>query len=103
MADTSLRDPEHFGFKGTCACCPFNSGMNEEAEVALNYGCLPGPGEILQMKRETGNNWACHDNPAKVCTGLCLHAKENGLDMSKGTLIVEEGVHSTNHIPKEIA
>lgn len=100
--DTSNRDPVHFGFKGTCPSCPFNAGMNEEAEIAASYGCLPGPGEILQMKRETGNNWACHSDPNKVCTGLCLHAKENSLDMSKGTLIHEEGVHPIHKLKEDI-
>ena len=88
-------DPQHQGYKGTCITCPFNDGMNPEAEMAQNYACLPSQGDILAMKRETGNNWACHSEDSKVCTGLCLHAKENGLDVSSGTLIHEFGVHKS--------
>ena len=103
MANLDNRDPIHDGFKGTCPGCPFNEGMNEEGTMAQTYGCLPSGGEILQMKRETGNNWACHDDASKVCTGLCLHAKENNFDMTKGALIHDEGVHATSLRQKELA
>lgn len=95
MPDLNKLDPIHHGFKGTCASCPFNEGMNEEGTEAQYVGCLPSGGDILQMKRDTGNNWACHDDDTKVCTGLCLHAKEAGLDVAKGELILDPFVHST--------
>jgi hypothetical protein len=102
MPDFDNRDPVHQGFRGTCPACPFNEGMNEPGTIAQTYGCLPSGGDILQMKRDTGNNWACHDNDSKVCTGLCLHAKENNLDMTKGHLIHELGIHASAKLPKDI-
>ena len=95
MPDLNNTDPIHGGFKGTCPACPFNEGMNEEGTEAQFLGCLPSGGDILQMKRDTGNNWACHDHDSRVCTGLCLHAKEHGLDVSKGELIRDPFAHPT--------
>jgi len=95
MPDLDKRDPIHGGFKGTCSSCPFNEGMNEDGTMTQNLGCLPSAGDVLQLKRTTGDNWACHTDDSKVCTGLCLHAKEYDLDMSKGQLIHEPGVHSS--------
>jgi hypothetical protein len=100
MVNLDNRDLLHGGFKGTCSSCPFNEGMNEDGSRAQNLGCLPSGGDILQLKRETGNNWACHDEDSKVCTGLCLHAKENNFDMSKGILIHEPGVHAAARQPQ---
>lgn len=100
MANLDNRDPVHGGFKGTCSSCPFNEGMNEDGTMTQNLGCLPSAGEVLQLKRETGNNWACHSDDSKVCTGLCLHAKEYDFDMSKGVLIHEPGVHAAARQPQ---
>lgn len=73
--------------KGTCTSCPFNDGLTEAASNAQNLGCLPTPFDIIQMKRESGQNWACHDDETKVCAGLCHQAKEASLDLSEGGLI----------------
>jgi hypothetical protein len=59
--------------------------------------------DILDMKRTTGNNWACHDDDSKICTGLCLHAKENNLDVSKGALIHDSGVHTSARVNESTA
>lgn len=75
------------GLKGTCGGCPFNAGMTEEAEMAQNYGCLPTPCEIIQLKRTSGQNWACHSDETKVCAGLCHAAKPEGLNLAEGALL----------------
>jgi hypothetical protein len=53
---------------GMCNSCPFNH--TEESEMVQNYGCLRSKKEILQLKDETGHNWACHTNNKRVCDGL---------------------------------
>lgn len=76
------------GRKGTCVGCPFET--TESSEQAQNYGCLPTPGDIIRMKRDTGHNWACHDDASKVCAGLCHEARDHQLDLSHGNLISYE-------------
>lgn len=75
------------GLKGACVSCPFNDGLTDEASQAQNYGCLPTAGDIVAMKRETGQNWACHSDESRVCSGLCHSAKETGLDLGSGGLV----------------
>ena len=65
--------------------------------MAQNSGCLPGPWEIIQMKIETGNNWACHSNCNRICQGMVQNAEvfPNGsqLDFTTGELIHDTDVH----------
>ena len=68
-------------------CCPFNATFVEAAAQAENYGCLPTGSEIVDLKRRSGQNWACHDDESKVCSGLCAVAKEEKLDLSTGGLV----------------
>lgn len=65
---------------GMCKSCPFNH-YSEESQQVQNYGCLPTHIDILKIKDETGNNWACHSNNKKVCGGLAKHR-----DVSVGKL-----------------
>lgn len=51
-----------------CITCPF--AFTDESEQVQNYGCLPTPYEIIEMKRKSGHNWACHGNEKKKCTGF---------------------------------
>lgn len=78
-----------------CSTCPFIH--TEESEMAQNSGCLPGPWEIIQMKIETGNNWACHSNCNRICQGMVQNAEvfPNGsqLDFTTGELIHDTDVH----------
>ncbi|AZV43637.1 hypothetical protein BAOM_3028 [Peribacillus asahii] len=81
-----------------CECCPF--AFTDASEEVQNYGCLPTPYDIIQMKRKTGHNWACHSNEKKICKGFVDHVKwsqENAfadklddIDTSKGNLISYE-------------
>ena len=75
------------GHKGSCVTCPFNAGFTAEGAQAENYGCLPTAMEIVEMKRESGHNLACHDDEGRVCAGLCAVAKEQRIDLSQGGLI----------------
>lgn len=94
-----------------CRSCPFT--FTPEAEVATNSGCLPSGVEILQMKRETGDNWACHSNCNRICQGMVNEAPKmgkigEGLDFTTGELIHDfDNVHSraewVGGFPKEIA
>lgn len=78
-----------------CASCPFTH--TDKAEVGQNSGCLPTPYQIITMKVETGNNWACHDNCNRVCQGMIQYGHElphgKDLDFTKGELIVDPEIH----------
>ncbi len=78
---------DHGGLKGSCPGCPFNDGYTEEAAMGQNYGCLPSGADILRIKRETGQNWACHDDERRTCAGLCHAARTEGLDLTQGNLV----------------
>lgn len=71
--------------KGTCEACPFN--CTDEADYLVNIGCLPCGYEIIKMKQQGNGNWACHEDPSKICVGLCHVAKENELDLTVGRLV----------------
>lgn len=81
-----------------CECCPF--AFTDASEEVQNYGCLPTPYEIIQMKRKSGHNWSCHSNEKKICRGFVTHVEEakkykwredlSDIDTSKGNLISYE-------------
>jgi len=81
-----------------CECCPF--AFTDASEEVQNYGCLPTPFDIIQMKRKSGHNWSCHGNENRICQGFVEHVKfmnEHGtvdklmdIDTSKGNLISYE-------------
>ena len=75
------------GLKGSCPACPFNEAFTEPANQAQNWGCLPDGHYLLQLKRNTDQNWACHDDETRVCAGLCHRAKDNGLNLGTGGLV----------------
>lgn len=61
----------------TTGGCPFS--YTDESEKIQNYGCLPTPYQILEMKWRHGKTWACHDDPTKPCLGAANFFKEKGL------------------------
>lgn len=72
---------------GQCVTCPF--AWNEESEYVQNLGCLPTPFDIVEMKKQSGHNWACHSDESKKCAGYVDHMKEHHpeIDTSTGKLI----------------
>lgn len=54
--------------KKCCISCPF--AATEESEIAQGYGCLPSPGQILEMHKERGEAWMCHSDNTRICRGL---------------------------------
>lgn len=78
-----------------CECCPF--AFTDASEQAQGYGCLPTPYDIVQMKRKSGHNWACHSNENTICKGFVDHVQwmqEHGsvdklddIDTTEGNLI----------------
>ncbi len=83
-------DPRTGLYTGQCNSCPF--AMTDESEYVQNLGCLPDPGHLIDMKRESGHNWACHGDETKICSGFANHVRENNpeLDTTTGNLISYE-------------
>ena len=67
-----------------CTACPFST--SEEAEQTQNWGCLPSPFEILEMKRTADKNWPCHEDETRICAGFVSRCRELGLDYKSGPL-----------------
>lgn len=77
----------------SCTHCPF--AFTDASEEVQNYGCLPTPWDIIQMKRKSGHNWACHGNEKKICSGFVGFVKEypnkySDIDTNTGGLISYE-------------
>lgn len=75
---------------GGCVTCPFS--CNAEAEQVQNYGCLPTPFNIIDMKAKSGHNWSCHHDANVLCGGFASFIKTErpDLDIHKGNLISYE-------------
>ena len=57
--------------------CPF--AYTELSDQIQNYGCLPSPNEIINMRINHGKTWACHSNLNKPCLGAIKNLKKKNL------------------------
>jgi hypothetical protein len=65
--------------------CPFN--INEISEQAQNWGCLPAPYEIMNIKRDYGFNWECHAGTGVMCGGFVAVCRDEHIDYKSGPLL----------------
>jgi hypothetical protein len=85
-----VHEPRSECGSGGCITCPFS--CSDEAEQVQNYGCLPDAHDIIQMKKESGQNWSCHSDATVLCGGFAMRVKESHpeLDIRVGGLISYE-------------
>lgn len=77
------------------SACPFS--YTEQSEIVQNYGCLPTPFHIIDMRVEHGKTWACHEDITKPCQGAIDHLKKLGKSYK---VIDKELVHEGNEWPE---
>lgn len=66
----------------SCEHCPF--AFTEASETVQNYGCLPTPQDIMQMKARDNINWECHEHAGRLCAGFAVECAERGIDIKSG-------------------
>lgn len=83
--------------KKPCEICPFNDGVTEAATLGQVYGCIKSQFDILKLKKETNNNFACYTNANLICTGITRESIERNLsiDVTSGMRAV-----SLDHVIK---
>ena len=68
-----------------CSTCPFDH--SDQAENAINLGCVPSVFEIMSFKRDLGMNWGCHSaeiDEVRPCAGFIRACRKLGLDAKDG-------------------
>lgn len=64
-----------------CSACPF--AFTAESEAVQNLACLPTPQEAMQIMRDHGKNWCCHEDEGSPCAGQVAFCRDEGIDYDK--------------------
>ena len=76
--------------KKHCKNCPA-ACETDEAEFAINVGCLPDFFDMFKWYQETGKVWACHDKNLCQCQGFVEMAKDyKKIDIPENTPLITE-------------
>lgn len=80
-----------------CSSCPYT--MSDEAEQAINWGCVPTIGEIHEIAREHNVTWGCH-GMERACVGFVEACKETGIDSN--TPVISYNTWANDGIEKAV-
>lgn len=88
MKDFTETHKHWLACESMCEACPF--ALTEVSEMAQNYGCLPGPGDILALMTKLGANWSCHEQDGKLCAGYVAVCRDEGIPFREKPLFRTE-------------
>lgn len=79
--------------------CPF--AYSDESEKIQNYGCIPTPIDIINMRVNHNKTWACHSNTSKPCAGAIKMLKQYDIEYKPIYPLITESDNWEKYSSKE--